>query len=178
VSGLQVPFPSILSDRDHVSYAARTSCVRAEMYELSDLPSGDKVIRGNLNGRGEGIVGVYSGPRVIRLFPGSLIALQESHDRVYPGKLAVASSADTPLAERIGRAAMKLLEVVPGTTVHDVLVRDYPDGRNLQIGRQAPLSSDKSRTYVVPSVPQCPAVSVAPHRQLACMCMRAGTSQS
>ena len=31
--------------------------------------------------------------------------------------------------------------------MHAVLTRDYPDGRNLQIGRQPPLSSDKSRTH-------------------------------
>lgn len=84
-----------------------------EMYELYEIPTADKVTRGDLNGRGEGITGVYSGNRVIRMFPGALVALQESHDRVHEGlKLAVASSADTPLAERIGRAAMKILEVV------------------------------------------------------------------
>ena len=29
----------------------------------------------------------------------------------------------------------------------DVLTADFPDGCNLQIGRQPPLSSDKSRTH-------------------------------
>ena len=125
-----------------------------EMYELDHMPSANKVTRGDLNGRGEGVTGVYSGHCVIRLFPGALVALQESHDHVHEGmKLAVASSADTPLAEDIGRAAMKILEVVPGTTVHDVLTRDFAadDSRsghpNLQIGRQPPLSADKSRTH-------------------------------
>ena len=28
---------------------------------------------------------------------------------------------------------MKILEVVPGTSMFDVLTRDYPDGRNLQV---------------------------------------------
>ena len=43
-------------------------------------------------------------------------------------RLAVASSADTPLAEQIGRAAMKILEVLPGLTVYDVLIRGFEDG--------------------------------------------------
>lgn len=91
-----------------------------EMYELYEMPSADKVTRGELNGRGEGVTGVYSGNRVIRLFPGALVALQESYDGVHEGmKLAVASSADTPLAEQIGRAAMRILEVVPGISVYD-----------------------------------------------------------
>ena len=47
--------------------------------------------------RGEGVTGVYSGNRVIRMFPGALIALQEVHDGVHEGLMvAVASSADTP----------------------------------------------------------------------------------
>ena len=87
--------------------------------------------------------------------------LQEVADgELYPGmRLAAASSADTPLAETIGRAAMKILEVLPGLTVYDVLIRGFEDGPwqepaergpcNLQIGRQAVngLSSDKSRTH-------------------------------
>ena len=103
---------------------------------------------GDLNGRGEGVVGVHSGGDIIRLFPGALVALQECADGKYPGmRLAVASSADTPLAERIGRAAMGILEVLPGVTLKEVLTADFEDGRNLQIGRQPPLSSDKSRTH-------------------------------
>ena len=118
-----------------------------EMYELSEMPTADNVVRGDLNGRGEGVVGVYSGRRVIRLFPGALVAMQEFHDGLYEGmKLSVASSADTPLAERIGREAMQLLEVVPGTTLFDVLTSSYGDDRALMVGRQPPLSSDKSRT--------------------------------
>lgn len=119
-----------------------------EMYELDDIPTEEDAIRGDLNGRGEGVIAVNSGYAVIRIFPGALLALQECADGKYDGmKLAVASSADTPLAEKIGRAAMKLLEVLPGVTMYDVLTRDFEDGRNLQIGRQSPLSSDKSRTH-------------------------------
>jgi len=33
--------------------------------------------------RGEGVTGVYSGNRVIRMFPGALIALLEVHDGVH-----------------------------------------------------------------------------------------------
>ena len=52
---------------------------------------------------------------------------------------------------------MKILEVLPGKTVYDVLIDGFEDGpwqeprergpANLQIGRQTPLSSDKSRTH-------------------------------
>lgn len=110
----------------------------------------DRPIRGNLNGRGEGVVGVHSGGDVIRIFPGALTALQEFAEGKYEGmRLAVASSADTPLAEKIGRAAMEMLEVLPGVTMKEVLLRGFEDldGMNLQIGRQPPLSSDKSRTH-------------------------------
>ena len=58
-----------------------------------------------------------------------------------------ASSADTPRAVEIGKAAMRLLEVLPGVTMNDVLMRGWTDEGHLQIGRTAPLSSDKSRTH-------------------------------
>lgn len=120
-----------------------------EMYELSHIPTQDDAIMGDLNGRGDGVVGVRSGSDVIRIFPGALTAFQEVADGKYNGmRLAVASSADTPLAETIGRAAMQILEVIPGVTMFEVLTRGgFEDGRNLQIGRQKPLSSDKSRTH-------------------------------
>lgn len=118
-----------------------------EMYTLTEMPG--ETVRGDLGGRGDGITGVYSGNDVIRIYPGALLALQECHDGLYPGmSLAVASSADTPLAEQIGRAAMAVLEVVPGVTMLDVLTRaPFEDGRNLKIGRQPPLSSNKSKTH-------------------------------
>ena len=71
---------------------------------------------GDLNGRGEGVVAVKSGSDVIRMFPGALVALQEVADGDMRACDTVASSADTPLAEQIGRAAMKILEVTPGVT--------------------------------------------------------------
>ena len=121
-----------------------------EMYEMSAIPTDtdkDKVT-GDLNGRGEGVTGVMSGREKISLHRGSLIALQEHYDGRYPGmKIAMASSADTPFAERVGRASLKLLEVVPGVSVWDVCMRDW-DGRDInQIGRQPPLSSNKSKTH-------------------------------
>eukprot|EP00553_Chaetoceros_curvisetus_P012704 CAMPEP_0204641660 /NCGR_PEP_ID=MMETSP0717-20131115/51258_1 /ASSEMBLY_ACC=CAM_ASM_000666 /TAXON_ID=230516 /ORGANISM="Chaetoceros curvisetus" /LENGTH=133 /DNA_ID=CAMNT_0051662351 /DNA_START=834 /DNA_END=1235 /DNA_ORIENTATION=- len=62
-------------------------------------------------------------------------------------KVALASSANTPFAEKVGRASLKMLEVVPGVTVWDVLMRDW-DGVDVnQIGRQPPLSSNKSMTH-------------------------------
>lgn len=64
-------------------------------------------------------------------------------------RVAVASSADTPLAVRIGRSALEFLEVVPGVTVREVLGMGWPEGfkGNLQIGRTPPLSSNKAATH-------------------------------
>ncbi|KAL3939921.1 MAG: hypothetical protein SGBAC_005451 [Bacillariaceae sp.] len=117
-----------------------------EMYTMSSLP-GEKIM-GDLNGRGEGVIGVMSGGDKISLHKGSLLSLQEHHDNKYPGmKVAMASSADTPFAEKVGRASLKMLEVVPGVTVWDLLMRDW-DGKDVnQIGRQPPLSSNKSATH-------------------------------
>lgn len=116
------------------------------MYEMTAMPS--RTVKGDLNGRGEGVIGVYSGNDKISLHPGSLIALQEQADNKYPGmKVALASSADTPFAEKVGRAALKMLEVLPQMTVWDLLMRDW-DGKDVnQIGRQPPLSSNKARSH-------------------------------
>lgn len=117
-----------------------------EMYEMSALP--DRKVMGDLNGRGEGVIGVMSGRDKISLHKGALISLQEHYDNKYPGmKIAMASSADTPFAEKIGRAALKMLEVVPGVTVWDVCMRDWNGNDVNQIGRQPPLSSNKSKTH-------------------------------
>jgi hypothetical protein len=72
---------------------------------------------------------------------GSLIALQEHAMGKYPGmKICFASSADTPFAEKVGRATLKLLEVVPGMIVWDLVLRDWDNQDVNQIGRQPPLS--------------------------------------
>jgi len=120
-----------------------------EMYQMTAIPTEDNVVIGDLNGRGEGVIGVMSGGEKISLHRGSLIGLQEHADDVYPGmKAAFASSADTPFAEKVGRAALQLLEVVPGLTVWDLVVgRDW-EGKDVnQIGRQPPLSSNKAATH-------------------------------
>jgi len=119
-----------------------------EMYTLSIIPNESNVVKGDLNGRGDGVAGVISGRRRISLHKGSVVALQNHHDGKYPGmKVCFASSADTPLAEKIGRAALKLLEVVPGTTVWDLVLKDWEGEDVNQIGRQPPLSSNKSATH-------------------------------
>jgi magnesium-dependent phosphatase 1 len=122
-----------------------------EMYTLDEIPT--KTLKGRLGERGEGVVGVYSGYETIRLFPGALEALQEIWLGTYPGmRIAAASSADTPRAVQIGRAAMGLLEVLPGVTVRQVFGRGWEgmgtgfEG-NMQIGRTPPLSSDKAATH-------------------------------
>ena len=120
-----------------------------EMYTLSKIPDESNVVRGDLNGRGEGVVGVMSGRSRISLHRGSLSALQSHHDGRYPGtRVCFASSADTELAERIGRSALRLLEVVPGMTVWDLVVgRDWGGVDVNQIGRRPPLSANKSATH-------------------------------
>jgi len=119
------------------------------MYEMSEIPGPNSVVKGDLNGRGEGVVGVLSGGYQISMHSGSRLALQNHYDGLYPGmKVAFASSADTPFAEKVGRATLKLLEVVPGVTVWDLVVgRDW-NGKDVnQIGRQPPLSSNKARSH-------------------------------
>ena len=123
-----------------------------EMYTLDEVPTARDAVRGDLNGRGEGVVSVRSGGRTIELFPGALQALQRIYEGEYGSTLrvAAASSADTPQAVRIGRAAMGVLEVVPGVTLEQAFLHiggGFGDDRNLQIGRTAPLSSNKSRTH-------------------------------
>lgn len=119
-----------------------------EMFEMQAVPKASDKVVGDLNGRGEGVVGVMSGRDKISLHAGSLVALQEHADGKYPGmRIAVASSADTPFAERVGRASLALLEVLPGLTVWDMLLRDWDGDDVNQIGRQPPLSSNKSLTH-------------------------------
>ena len=68
----------------------------------------------------------------------------------YPGvRIAAASSADTPLAVEIGKAAMNLIEILPNVSMKKVFSKGWPDGfeGNMQIGRTPPLSSDKSKTH-------------------------------
>mmetsp|Transcript_7940 Transcript_7940/g.29704 ORF Transcript_7940/g.29704 Transcript_7940/m.29704 type:complete len:251 (-) Transcript_7940:48-800(-) len=123
-----------------------------EMFELSLVPKANQdEVCGDLGGNyGDGVTGAKSGGRTIQLFPGARFALQQFYEGAYPGvRLAAASSADTPLAVSIGRAAMGLIEVVPGVTVREVFAMGWPEGfeGNMQIGRTPPLSSDKSKTH-------------------------------
>ena len=113
---------------------------------MAALP--EERVMGDLNGRGEGVVGVMSGRDQISLHAGGLYALQQHADGKYPGmRVALASSADTPFAVQVGRKALTMLEVLPGLTVWDLLMRDW-DGRDVnQIGRTPPLSSNKAATH-------------------------------
>lgn len=144
---LKMPGEKSLSMHPELTVYDMDACLwDQEMYTMSALP--DRKVMGDLNGRGEGVIGVMSGGDKISLHKGSLISLQEHFDGKYPGmKVALASSADTPFAEKVGRKALKMLEVVPGVTVWDILMRDW-DGVDVnQIGRQPPLSSNKSKTH-------------------------------
>lgn len=120
------------------------------MYELREVPTHASTVRGTLNGDEQGVTGVRSGDHLIRLFPASLAILRLFYLDAFPGmRIAAASSADTPHAVRIGRAAMGLLEVLPGVTLRQVFAKGWPEGfgGNLQIGRSPPLSSDKAETH-------------------------------
>lgn len=131
----------IVFDLDHCLWTP-------EMYILNEIPT--KQVIGPLGSHGEGVIGVVSGREVIRLFPDALLILQEIYLGNYEDiKIAAASSADTPQAVRIGKAAMNMLEILPGVTMKEVFARLWPDNfeGNLQIGRSPPLSSDKSRTH-------------------------------
>jgi magnesium-dependent phosphatase 1 len=119
-----------------------------EMFEMTAVPTEEDRVLGDLNGRGEGVVGVMSGRAKISLNPGALEALQRHADGDFPGmKVALASSANTPFAEEVGRASLGLLEVSQGLTVWEVITRDWGGTDVNQIGRQPPLSPDKAATH-------------------------------
>ncbi len=116
---------------------------------MSAVPTEADAVRGDLNGKGEGVIGVMSGRDKISLHSGALRALQDHHEGKFGGmKIALASSANTPFAEKIGRKALSMLEVVPGVTVWSLLMRDW-EGRDVnQIGRQPPkLSPNKAKSH-------------------------------
>ena len=118
-----------------------------DTYVLNAIPT--ETILGDLNGRGVGVIGVVSTGQELRLHSGSLYALQQHYDGLYGDmRIAFASSAVTTFAEKVGRAALKLLEVVPGVTVWDLVVgRDWK-GRDInQIGRHPPLTRCKARSH-------------------------------
>ena len=92
-----------------------------EMYTLSEIPNENskKIFkRISEEDNREIIISVASGNEYIKLFPAALAVLQDYYMDKYPSmRIAAASSADTPLAVKIGRAAMQILEVFPGITV-------------------------------------------------------------
>lgn len=122
-----------------------------EMYTLRDVVDPAKNVRGSLGADvGEGVVGAVSGRHVIRIHPGALRAMQAfARGECGTMRMAAASSADTPLATRIGRSALDQLEILPGLTARAAFAIGWPEGfeGNLQIGRSPPLSSDKSATH-------------------------------
>ena len=122
------------------------------MYTLSDIPQSGDAVRGKLGELGvEGVISVKSGYDQIRIFPAALKILQDYYTEQFPPtmRIAAASSADTPLAVEIGRAAMGILEVLPGVTLREVFAKGWPQGfgGNLQIGRTPPLSANKAETH-------------------------------
>mmetsp|Transcript_17089 Transcript_17089/g.19129 ORF Transcript_17089/g.19129 Transcript_17089/m.19129 type:complete len:129 (+) Transcript_17089:497-883(+) len=50
-------------------------------------------------------------------------------------------------AEKVGRATLQLLEVVPGVTIWKRIMQEWNDVDVNQIGRQPPLSSNKAKTH-------------------------------
>ena len=119
-----------------------------EMYELRETPS--QPVIGNLNGRGEGVMGVKSGSEVVKLFPGALQALQDYADGKFPNsKIAAASSADNSRAVACAHASMSKLEILPGLTMKELFARGFETGftGNIQIGRSGKLSSNKKTHF-------------------------------
>lgn len=123
------------------------------MYTLDELPTVNSRIFGKLNrvDETEICVGVKSGYETIKLFDDARTILQDFYEGRLPFevKIAAASSADTPRAVEIGRAAMNLIEVFPGITMREVFRKGWPTGfeGNMQIGRTPPLSSNKAQTH-------------------------------
>ena len=96
------------------------------MFEMPAVPCKDDIVLGDLNGRGEGCTGVMSGRSKISLHAGALLALQEHADGKFPGmRVALASSANTPFAEQIGRASLALLEEAPQAIPEGVPPEDF-----------------------------------------------------
>jgi magnesium-dependent phosphatase 1 len=98
----------------------------------------------------KGVVGAANGQDTVRLFPGALLALQEVALGKYPGmRVAAASSADNANAVACAKASLALLEILPGLTFKQLLARGFEDINegNVQIGRSAPLSSDKTTHF-------------------------------
>src|SRR3989338_7047797 len=120
------------------------------MYTLSRRPTKADCIMGKLYKGDMGVVGVKNDSAISKLFPGALDVLQ----RLYLGefgdiKIALASSADTPLASTIARDTLNLLEVLPGVTVQQAISKHWlPDfTSHMQIGRQHPLSGNKAKSH-------------------------------
>ena len=118
-----------------------------EMYQLYDIcESKDNIVDEKTNT----VVGAVSGRTVIRMHEGSRKALTEYYEGKYPGaRLATASSADTPLAVKIGQSALRNLEIAPGVSAASVFAIGWEkefDG-NMQIGRTPPLSANKAQTH-------------------------------
>jgi len=121
-----------------------------EMYTLRDVVDPSRSRRGALGPDcGEGVVAAMSGNTPIELHPGARRAFQQIWRGAVRARAAAASTADTPLAVRIGRSALDVLEVFPGVTVRDVFAKGWPEGfeGNLQIGRTPPLSANKAATH-------------------------------
>ena len=50
-----------------------------EMFEMPSVPTASNVVRGDLNGRGEGVIGVMSGRNKISLHEGSFNPLKRTY---------------------------------------------------------------------------------------------------
>ena len=118
-----------------------------EMYQLYDICDSKDNIVDEKTGI---VIGAVSGRTVIRMHEGSRKALTEYYEGKYPGaRLATASSADTPLAVKIGQSALRNLEIAPGVSAASVFAIGWEkefDG-NMQIGRTPPLSANKAHTH-------------------------------
>ena len=119
-----------------------------EMYQLRDVCEPKNNVIDEKTGM---CVGAVSGRTVIKMHEGSRKALTEYYEGKYPGaRLATASSADTPLAVKIGQSALRNLEIAPGVSAASVFAIGWEefDG-NMQIGRTPPLSANRAQVFRV-----------------------------
>ena len=125
-----------------------------EKYKMPNIPTQQNVVMGVIGGwdvpLADGVVKLSSGGNTFGLHAGAQRAITENYaGRQHPGmKICFVSSADTPQAAQ-SRAALQLLEVVPGVTVWDALMQDWNQIDVNQIGRQPPLSRyADTRVYI------------------------------
>lgn len=119
---------------------------------MDHVPTHEDIIRGSLENGEQSVTALHCGCGKLQLHPGALKVLQRIHQGEYKGmKVGIASSAVNARAVRIAKAAIRLLEIVPGVSMQQVIDSagggHNPVECNVQIGRTFPLSPNKGKTH-------------------------------